>query len=174
MPPETSSQLVATLFTEGRAAMVLSGPWFVGGLPEGTPYAVAPLPTMSATGRPAAPLLGAEAVMMSARARDKRAVFRVMDFLAGDDSARRRAGTARQVVPNRRVYEDPVIGEDPVLSAFRAQAERAHPMSSSPEMRLVWTPYDTALQKVLAQGVEPARALEDAEREVHGYAEGRP
>jgi maltose-binding protein MalE len=149
--------------------MVLSGPWLVAGLPPGVPWKVAPLPVVSATGRPAAPFLGAEAVLMSARARDKRAAFRVMEALTRDDSAIRRALLARQVVPNRAAYADPRVASDPVLAAFRAQAERAVPMPSSPGMRAVWTPYDQALQRVLGQGEDPAASLARARREIEGF-----
>jgi maltose-binding protein MalE len=172
VPSETTTTLVTTLFTEGRAAMVLSGPWFLNDIPKDVPWKVAPMPVVSATGRPAAPFLGAEGVMMSARAADKRAAFAVMDFLTSDASAIARATAARQVVPNRAAYADPRVGSDDVLSAFRRQAAVATPMPSTPEMRMVWTPYDTALQKVVAQGMDPAAALAEAEREIRGYIEG--
>jgi len=110
--------------------------------------------------------------MMSARAKDKRAAFQVMDWLAGDAQAIVRAAKARQVVPNRSAYLDPRVARDPVLAAFRRQAEVAVPMPSLPAMRMVWTPYDTAIQKVIAQGADPAAALADAERDVRGYLEG--
>jgi maltose-binding protein MalE len=169
VPPEPSATLVATLFNEGRAPMVLSGPWFVGGIGPDVRWAVAPLPTVSETGRPAAPFLGAEGVMMSARAHDKRAAFAFMEWLTNDRSAIARARRARQVVPNRAAYEDAQVGRDPVLAAFRAQAEVAVPMPATPAMRMVWTPYDTALQKVLAQGMDADAALAAAQREVEGY-----
>jgi maltose-binding protein MalE len=168
VPDEATGTLIATLFHEGRAAMAISGPWFVGDIPASVPWAVAPLPIVSATGRPAAPFLGAEGVMMSARARDKRAAFEVMDWLASDASAVRRAVDARQVVPNRAAYDDPRVGGDRVLAAFRKQAEVAVPMPSTPEMFMVWTPYDTALKKAL-HGTAPAAALAEAQREIDGY-----
>lgn len=174
VPPgaETSAQLVGTLFQEGKAAMAISGPWFAGGLAPDVPWAVTTLPIVSATGKPAAPYLGAEGVMMSARAHDKRAAFAVMDFLTGDDAALLRARTARQVVPNHAAYRDPELAKDATLAAFRKQAEVAVPMPSAPGMRAVWTPYDTAIQKVVAQGADPAAALGEAEREIRSYAEG--
>lgn len=173
VPDETTGALVGTLFQEGRAAMAVSGPWFVGGLAPGVPWAVTTLPVVSATGRPAGPFLGAEGVMMSSRARDKRAAFEVMAFLTSDEAAVHRALRARQVVPNEAAARDPRVAGDEVLGAFRRQAATAVPMPSTPEMRMVWTPYDTAIQKVVAQGAEPAAALADAEREIRGYVEGR-
>jgi hypothetical protein len=88
-----------------------------------------------------------------------------MAFLCGDEAARLRALRARQVVPNHKAYEDPQVGGDPVLSAFRRQAESAEPMPSTPAMRMVWTPYDKALQMVVTGHASPAAALAEAERE---------
>jgi maltose-binding protein MalE len=173
VPAEATGAMIGALFSDGRAAMAMSGPWFVGGLAPGVPWKVAPLPVVSATGAPAAPFLGVEGVMMSSAASDKRAAFAAMDFLSGDASAMARVRRARQVVPNARAYEDPEIGGDPVLAAFRAQAKVAVPMPSSPEMRMVWTPMDTALQKALAGDATPAAAVHAAAVEIQGYIEGR-
>jgi arabinogalactan oligomer/maltooligosaccharide transport system substrate-binding protein len=172
VPAEATATLCATLFNEGRAPMALSGPWFVGGIGKDVPWAVAPLPTVSASGQPAAPFLGAEGVMMSAHAHDKRAAFAVMDWLTGDAQAVFRARRAHQVVPNKAAYDDPVVAGDRVLAAFRAQALRAVPMPATPEMRLVWTPYDTALEQAIAQGLDAHVALAAAQREVESYLRG--
>ncbi len=172
VPPGMTGTLVSTLFNEGKAAMAISGPWLQAELKPGVPWKVASLPTVSATGIPAAPFLGAEGVFLSTRARDMDAAFAIMDELAGDDSALRRARRGRQVVPNRAPYREPDIGGDPVLAAFQAQAEHAVPMPATPAMRMVWTPYETALQKIIGQGADPAATLGAAEREIAGYLEG--
>jgi maltose-binding protein MalE len=172
VPPGMTGTMVSTLFNEGKAAMAISGPWLQAELAPGLPWRVASLPVVSATGRPAEPFLGAEGVFLSSRAGDMDAAFALMDELAGDDSARRRARRGRQVVPNRAAYLDEDIGGDPVLAAFQAQAEASVPMPASPAMRMVWTPYETALQKVIGQGADPAATLRGAEVEIASYLEG--
>jgi len=172
VPPETTATLIATLFNEGKAGMAITGPWFIADIRDGVPWAVTSLPIVSETGMPAAPFLGAEGVLMSSRARDKAAAFQVMAWLAGDESAIVRARRARQVVPNLAAYDDPEIGGDPVLSAFRAQLEHTVPMPATPEMRLVWTPYKTGLQRVIEQGDAPAGVLTAIEDETRSYMEG--
>lgn len=172
VPPETTGALVATLFNEGKAGLAITGPWFLADIRAGVPWAVTSLPVVSATGLSAAPFLGAEGILMSARARDKQAAFEVMAYLAGDASAVARARAARQVVPNLAAYDDPDIGADPVMSAFRAQLEHTVPMPATPEMRMVWTPYETALQKVVEAGADPAAILAETHAEILGYIKG--
>ncbi len=168
-PDHAEGPLVATLFNEGKAATVMSGPWFVNDIAANVPWKVAPLPEVSATGRPAAPFLGAEGILMSARATDKATAFAVMDALTSDVAAIERAKLARQVVPNPAAYADAAVARDPVLAAFRAQLANTVPMPMGPAMRMVWTPYKTALGEVLAGRAEPGEQLLAVEREVHSY-----
>ena len=169
VPAEATGTTVTTLFNEGKAAMAISGPWLVGELRADVPWKVTRLPVVSSTGKPAAPLLGIEGVLMSTRARDRQRAFAAMLFLTSDDEAAARALAARQVVPNRAAYEVPALANDAVLAAFRDQAEVAVPMPSAPAMRLTWTPYQTALGDILAGRSAAEPRLADAQREVLGY-----
>jgi maltose-binding protein MalE len=169
VPPEASGALVATLFNEKKAAMAMSGPWFVGDIEAGVPWKVATLPIVSASGQPAAPFLGVEGVLMSARAKDKAAAFAVMAYLASDAAAVVRAEVARQIVPNRAPWTDPALAGDAVMQTFRAQLDHTAAMPSEPAMRQVWTPYKTALGDILAGRSAAAERLLATQREVEGY-----
>ena len=94
-----------------------------------------------------------------------------MDFLTDDASAITRARLAHQVVPNPHAYDDPEVGKDATLAAFRAQLEHVVPMSNDARMRMVWTPYRTALGEVLAGRDEPAARLVQLANEIQGYAD---
>ena len=169
VPDNATGAQVASMFNQGATAMAISGPWFVGDIEAGVPWRVATLPVVSEPGRAAAPFLGAEAVLMSARARDKAAAFQVMAFLAGARAAWARATIGRQVVPNRAAWTDPLLTADPVMATFRAQLEHTAVMPSDPAIRLVWTPYKTALGDILAGRAGAAERLLAAQREVEGY-----
>lgn len=169
VPGGVDGRMVATLFNEGRAAMAISGPWFQHDINKDVPWSVTTLPIVSETGLPAKPFLGVEGVLMSSRARDKDRAFRVLDLLTQDASAIRRAKSALQVVPNRAAYQDPELAGNRALMAFRKQLDQSIPMSAAPEMRSVWTPYQTALLKVIDQGQDAADALRAAESEIQTY-----
>jgi len=171
-PRNEENSGIATLFNAGKTATAVQGPWFIPDIASDVPWHVAPLPIIAETGKPAMPFLGAEAILMSARAHDKDAAFAVMDALTSDASALVRA-KARQVVANPRAYDDPVVAADPVLSAFREQAARSVPMSNEPAMRMVWNPYRTALDNVVSGHADARAQLESLEDQVRGYAEHR-
>jgi maltose-binding protein MalE len=171
-PNRTENPQVAAKFNDGSAATAISGPWFIAGIAKDVPWKVAPLPIVSSTGKPAAPFFGAEGILMSSRAKDKDVAFEAMDFLTSNASATERAKQAEQVVPNLVVYRDPEVAKDEVLMALRAQVANAVPMPKGPAMRMVWTPYKTALDSVLSGRTEPGAALLGVEREVQSYLDG--
>ena len=166
LPAESSSVVATQLFNDGRAAMTINGPWFLGEIAPGVPYAVAPLPIVSATGKRAAPLLTIEAVLLGARAHDPAAAMQFARWLAGPEGARIRATRGRQTVAARAAWDDPKVARDPVLAAFRAQLAATVPMSNAPEMRQVWEPAQQALRKVLRGAADPRAAMVDAERKI--------
>ena len=173
VPADQSDPQVASLFDAGNAAMAMSGPWFIADIAKGVPWKVTTLPIVSPTGKPATPFVGAESIVMSARAHDKDLAFAAMDFLTSDASAIARAKLAHQLVPNTHAYDDPAVGGDPVLATFRAQLQHVEPMSNDPAMRMVWTPYKTALGEVLAGRADAAEQLVALERQLEGYVEHR-
>ncbi len=165
LPEEANGALVTQLFNEGRAAMVVSGPWFLGELDPGVPYAVAPLPRISQTGESAGPYLTVEAAMVSAYARQPERARDLARYLASTDAAITRAVDGRQSVANLAAYEDPRVGLDPNLAAFRAQLDTAVPMPNRPEMTATWEPMARSLRRVMRGALTPEAAARAAQQE---------
>ncbi len=173
MPEEVSSTLVTTLFNQGKAAMVINGPWFIGELDKGVDYGVAALPKISdAGGKPAKPFLSAEGVIMSAKATDKKAAFEVMKYLTSVEAGRIMAKVGRQTAARKAVYDDPEIAKDPVLSVFRAQLADSVPTPNSPAMRMVWSPVTTAMNKIINGKGDAADSMKAAQAEVAKLVKG--
>ncbi|MHB8417857.1 MAG: extracellular solute-binding protein [Myxococcales bacterium] len=173
IPQEATSALVSQLFSEGKAAMAINGPWFLGELPQGLDYGVAPLPRVSPTGLPARPFLTVEGLFVSSHAREPEGAAKALAFLISDEAALSRARRARQLVANRATYLDPQVAADPVLGAFRAAAERAVPMSSAPAMQLLWEPAQGALRAAL-RGEDPVDALRSAQNQLRALQRPAP
>ncbi|MFT3700658.1 MAG: extracellular solute-binding protein [Kofleriaceae bacterium] len=169
-PDDAQGSMIGSFFNEGRAATVISGPWFINDIDAGVSWRVAPLPVVSATGQPARPFRSTESVMMSAHAHDKDAAFTVMHYLTSDEAAKERVQLAQQIVPNVHVWDNAELANDPVLSVFRAQSAQAVDAPNQPSMRTVWTPYRTALGEVIAGRADAAAKLESLQRELAGYA----
>jgi arabinogalactan oligomer/maltooligosaccharide transport system permease protein len=164
IPEEPTGALVTQLFNDGKADLVISGPWFLGEIDKGVDFGVAPLPRVDSTGLLASPFLTVEAVFVSGQSTKRQSAFRLAEHLAGKEAALQRAVVGRQVVATQSAWTDARLQEDPVLSAFRAQAASATPMDNRPAMRDVWEPGNLALKKVLRGGITPEKATRAAQR----------
>lgn len=154
-PAEPSGALLTQLFNEGRVAMIANGPWFLGEVSDTVDYGVAPLPTVEATGKPAAPYVTVEALFLARDNPDARAFG---DWFAGPEAAAVRATVGRQLVAHTAVAVD-----DPRLAAFRAQLDAAVPMPTRVEMGRTWEPLARALRRLVRGTVDAAQAAAEAQ-----------
>jgi len=162
MPAEPSTALITSLFNGGKAAMVFSGPWFLGEIAKGVDYGLAPLPTISEAGnKPMRPWITVEGVYVAAPSKNKDAAYELLKYLTEV-----LALEGRQTPANKGVYADPQVAADPILKAFRQQVDVAVPMPNLPEMSMVWSPATTAMNTIVKKAVAPKPALDQAQKEV--------
>ena len=165
LPEEPTAALVTQLFNDGQAAMVINGPWFLGEVDPKIPVGLAPLPLISKTGLPAKPYLTVEAIQVSAQSAHPEAAWGLSQWLASRDQAIFRAMEGRQSVATVSAYTDPRLAQDPILSAFKAQLDKAVPMSTDPLMGASWEPLARAIRRVMRGAHTPASALDAAQTE---------
>ena len=159
MPEEADAQLVNQLFNSGLAPMVINGPWFLGEIKEGVPFAVTSLPTVSETGKAASPFLTVEGVLFPkgrARLDDALAFAR---YLLAPQQAITRAVEGRQIVATTAAFDDPRLSGDAVLMGFRAQMDASTVMDNRPAMSMVWEPMRLGLARLLRGSDTPEEAL---------------
>jgi arabinogalactan oligomer/maltooligosaccharide transport system substrate-binding protein len=167
MPAEPSTALITSLFNSGKAAMVFSGPWFLGEIAKGVDYGLAPLPTISEAGnKPMRPWITVEGVYIAAPSKNKDAAYELLKYLTDVPAAKVLALEGRQTPANKGVYADPQVAGDPILKAFRQQVDVAVPMPNLPEMSMVWSPATTAMNTIVKKAVAPKPALDQAQKEV--------
>jgi arabinogalactan oligomer/maltooligosaccharide transport system substrate-binding protein len=167
LPAEPTTALITSLFNEGKAGMVFSGPWFLGEIAKGVDYGLAPLPTLDeAGGKPMRPWTTVEGVYVAAPSKNKDAAFELAKFLTSTEGAKVLALEGRQSPANQAVYSDPKVAADPQLKAFRAQVDTAVPMPNVPEMSMVWGHATSAMSSILKKTATPKAALDAAQKGV--------
>jgi arabinogalactan oligomer/maltooligosaccharide transport system permease protein len=164
LPEEPSSTLVVQLFSTGRAATAIEGPWLVGDLKSTVHYRVEPLPRIAAAGnKRMRPFLTVEGVFATPDGAARPAALRFARWLGRDvDASIVRARTGHQVVTENAAWTRMGSEADPVLRAFHEAAEAAIPMPTTTAMRAVWVPANQAILKVLRGEMSPREALEEA------------
>ena len=167
MPAEPSVALITSLFNDGKAAIVFSGPWFLGEINKDVDYGLAPLPTISEAGnKPIRPWITVEGVYIAGPSKNKDAAYEFAKYVTDVPAAKTLALEGRQTPANKGVYSDPQVAGDPVLKAFRQQVDVAVPMPNLPEMSMVWSPATTAMNTVVKKAATPKSALDTAQKEV--------
>jgi len=162
MPTEPSEALIASMFNEGKAAMVINGPWFVGDIDKKINVGFAVLPVIDAAKKPMRPWLTIEGAYVAASSGKKEAAYELAKYLTSEEAGLVLAVEGRQLHTNKAVYSNPKVSGDPVLKAFRDQLDNAEPMPNRPEMTMVWSPATTAMNKIVKGNATVEAALKEA------------
>ncbi|MCA8923137.1 MAG: extracellular solute-binding protein [Planctomycetes bacterium] len=162
VPKSPTSELMGSLFDEGKAAFVISGPWFAAGRKRA--IAAIPLPTVSQTGLPALPFLGVEGVFVAGQAKHPGEAAKFAAWLAGPEGAAIRQELGGQAVAAKDAPPLPDTLETSVIRAVLAQAETAILMPTDPQLPNVWEALEDALRKVMRGAATPEEAAKGAEQ----------
>lgn len=167
VPQEVNGALVTSLFVDGKAGMILTGPWARGEIGDAVPLAVSPLPR-TADGTPLRPFLSVEAAFISGKSARRELAVELVRALAGPECSARRLVDGAQPVALRSAWDtlDDKNPDAPILRAFLAQQPDAIPTPNSPAMKSVWSPFDLALGASLGQGLDPQAPLAEAQAKV--------
>jgi arabinogalactan oligomer / maltooligosaccharide transport system substrate-binding protein len=175
VPKELSYPLMVDMFQKGEISMVISGPWFMSQLKEGT-FGVTTFPTLN--GNPINPFLTIEGIYMSAKAKNRDMAYKVMDFLAKSQSSFFRAKKAGQLPVRRSVNRlmkndcaknNKCFYNTKFFGIFSKISKTAVIMPATKEARIIWPPYTKALAAIIKRGVNPTTALKEAEWEINKY-----
>jgi arabinogalactan oligomer/maltooligosaccharide transport system substrate-binding protein len=167
LPDDPANSLVTALFNEERAAMVMSGPWFLGEASKSIDLGIAVLPMISeANNKPMRPWMTIEAIYLAAGTADEHEAWQFARFLAGPQASAIMAQKGGQLPASHAAYRLPAIASDPIISAFKAQGAFALPMPNLPEMTLVWSPADKAMKRFTKMETTSQSAWNDCQSEV--------
>ncbi|GGD17773.1 sugar ABC transporter substrate-binding protein [Pontibacillus salipaludis] len=160
IPKEVSPDIMNGLFNDGKAAVVMTGPWARPGYEEalGDDLGAAPLPKVD--GEHMQSFVGVKAWMLSSFSENKEWATDLMTFMTNEENAMTYYEMAGEIPPRTALLEDSAIVEDPITAAFAEQTNYGEPMPSVPAMQQVWEPAGNALQ-FLAQGDNPKDVMEE-------------
>ncbi|MBL8346503.1 MAG: extracellular solute-binding protein [Rubrivivax sp.] len=162
LPTEPGEALIASMFNEGKAAMVINGPWFVGDIDKKINVGFALLPMVDAAKKPMRPWMTIEGAYIAASSTQKEVAYELVKYLTSEEAGLILALEGRQLHTNKAIYNNPKVSGDPVLKAFRDQLDQAVPMPNRPEMTMVWSPVTTAMNKIVKGNATVEAALKEA------------
>ena len=147
------------LFTEGKAAFLVSGPWALTDIKKsGIPYAVQPIPGFK--GKDAAlPFMGAQAFMVASNAKNAAFAQEFVTNAVNTEEAMQTLYEGTQLPPAMTAVQDTV--DDADIALFAEAANAASPMPAIPAMSQVWEPLGKAYAAIVG-GADPTTTMNDA------------
>lgn len=147
------------LFTSGKAAFLVSGPWALADVKKaGFEYAIQPVPGFAGQ-EAASPFMGAQAFMVAAHGKNKDIAQEFVNNGVNSEEAMMTLFEGTQLPPAMIAVQDQV--DDPDLAVFTEAANGAAPMPAIPAMASVWEPLGKAYSAIVS-GKDPAATIRSA------------
>ncbi|CAM3671799.1 sugar ABC transporter substrate-binding protein [Nocardioides zeicaulis] len=147
------------LFTSGKAAFLVSGPWALADVKKaGFDYAIQPVPGFAGQ-EAAAPFMGAQAFMVAANGKNKDIAQEFVNNGVNSEDAMTTLYEGTQLPPAMTAVQEQV--DDPDLSVFTEAANAAAPMPAIPAMASVWEPLGKAYAAIVS-GKDPVSTIQSA------------
>lgn len=163
---ESGGSALDGLFTEGKVASVMSGPWaFDPYKKAGINIGIAPLPTLP-NGDHLTTFMGVKGWHVSAYSKNQEWATKFIEFITNDENAKYRFEQTAEVPTNKALLDDPTIKDNEGAKAVAEQSQYAIPMPNIPEMGQVWKPMADSLQTVVTGKATPKQALDNAVKQI--------
>lgn len=145
-----------SLFKDGKADMIINGPWVLGDYRAvlGDNLGVAPMPGAV---KPAGPLTGVDGFYVSINSQNVAGAVALAMFLTSPESMKVYVDEAGHVPVSTKVEIS-----DPLVQAFAQASATGVPRPQIPELDNYWGPFGDAMTKVLDGGADPAAAVAEA------------
>lgn len=159
---ESGIQVLDSLFADGRAAAVISGPWNAQPFEQaGIDYGVVALPEL-AEGEPMSSFVGVKSYNVSSYSEHPELAEELVKWLANEENQLTRYEETMEVPAVESLADDPLVTENELSQALAEQSQNADLMPNVPEMNEVWDPIDSALQTIATGEGDPQQALDGA------------
>ena len=158
---------VATLFTDQKAAFMVSGPWQLPAVEKsGVTYEVSDLPKF-ADGTEARPFVGAQTLYVAAKGKNKAVAQEfATNFFIQPEVAKALYDVQPRPPALLSVYDE-VAATTPDIKAFGEAGKNGQPLPSIPQMSGIFDPWGKALVSIIG-GADPASTTQQLATTISG------
>ena len=170
---EQGISVIESLFTEGKATAIISGPWNVEPFTKaGVNWGVQKLPALG-NGKNMSAFVGVKSYNVSSYSKNPELAEKFVEFIANEENSKKRYEITQEVPAVAALANDPVVTESAVAKAVAEQSKFSVLMPNIPQMNEVWAPADSALQTIATGKAEPKAALDQAVETIEGQIEAK-
>ncbi|MDQ3233116.1 MAG: extracellular solute-binding protein [Pseudobdellovibrionaceae bacterium] len=168
LPKECNVDCAKSLFLSGNALFHISGDWELSTYAEklGDKLGIAPLPVITETGKPMAPMLGGLFLYVNASTKGKEldATRKFLQYLSSKQVQQRVATKLNKIPATIEARADASVKNNAILNASAQAAANARPMPPQVEMRAAWDGMRIMVQRALSGKETVAQAVKTGQR----------
>jgi arabinogalactan oligomer/maltooligosaccharide transport system substrate-binding protein len=147
-----------SLFTDGTAAFLVSGPWALPNVRDsGIKYAIQPMPGFKGE-KPAEPFMGAQSFMVASNGQNKAFAQEFVSTGVNSEESMRVMQEETGLPPAMTSVAQGL--DDPDVALFTEAANQGAPMPAIPEMQAVFEPLGKAYAAIVG-GANPTKTMTD-------------
>ncbi|MGQ9492618.1 MAG: sugar ABC transporter substrate-binding protein [Anaerolineae bacterium] len=166
MPPDVTWDVMNSLFTEGKAAMIITHPNMVSVFKDaGVDVGVARIPALD-NGKYPHPFATFTGFSVNAYSQHKEEAIALSAYLGKNLPVVLYQANPGNIPVYEDALKDPSLVQDAELSAWMSQLEESDPLPSINEMNMVWLPAITAFQTVVHGQATAEEALKAAQDQI--------
>lgn len=168
VPPDCDYNTADALFKEGRAAMLINGPWSWSGYgAAGIEYGIARIPRVSSTGLWPAPMVSplGYSINVHSDGEDLMAAVQLLKYLLSDNVQQDFVEATGIIPSSLAVRADSAYVSRPHVAESLSQFEVGKTMPIVPELRAVWDAMRSSYQSVLGGYMTPEGAAAKMQRD---------
>jgi arabinogalactan oligomer/maltooligosaccharide transport system permease protein len=169
LPANCDYETADALFKDGAAAMIINGDWSWSDYLTNPKLnaAIAPMPIVSATGKPMGPMVAPKGYSLNAHAGgvQREAAMTFVHFMTSAETQRHFMASLKTLPSRKSLLSDPLLTQDPTLLASSQQRQNGRPMPVVPEMRAIWDSMRPHYQALLAGNLNAHQAAEKMQAE---------
>jgi len=161
IPRECDYNTADALFKEGRAGMLINGPWSIGGYKKaGVKFGITRIPKVEATGLWPAPMVSIKGYLINVNVDEKKLpyVLDLFKYLVSAEVQLELTKSLGTIPTHKKALENEIVISDSLVQSSIWQAEVGRPMPVVPELRAIWDAMRPYYQAVLGGTMTPEEA----------------
>lgn len=163
---EQGTNTLDSLFTEGKAAAVISGPWSLTPYKEaGIDYGVVELPMLD-NGKHMGSFIGVKSYNVSSYSKNSELAEKFTKYITNEENSKTRYEKTAEVPAVSSLADSKEVQSSIGAAAIATQSKYAELSPGITAMNSVWDPMDAALQTVATGKATPEKALPDALKQI--------
>jgi arabinogalactan oligomer/maltooligosaccharide transport system substrate-binding protein len=160
MPKELDYSVADTLFKEGKAAVIMNGPWAIPDYQAaGLDVGVVTIPVVSNSGQPGKPFVGVKLLMLSAKSKNAQAAVDLMKYY-GSTEVQSELATVNKLIPANAKAQDSVKS-DPIIAGFINQTANGVALPNTEFVDAMWDPVGKTVEAIWTGASPPEQAVQD-------------